>query len=155
MHLKTQFLKLFHSNSYMCNFFFQDLGLANNAAKDTNSAVNLGQQALEIYTKMTQKGYGGKDFSVIFKILQEMSGPEVEKKKKEFFDQWKKKIIPCCVWISLCLVHITAWVCRYLFLVWKSILRNILKIQMFFQFLEKAGICNFLQDGNTFTIADL
>lgn len=68
--------------------WFQDLGLANNAAKDTNSAVSLGQQAFEIYTKITEKGYGGKDFSVIFKILEEMSGPEVEKKKKEFFDQW-------------------------------------------------------------------
>lgn len=64
------------------------MGLANNAAKDTNSAVSLGQRAFEIYTKMTEKGYGGKDFSVIFKILEEMSGPEVEKKKKEFFDQW-------------------------------------------------------------------
>ena len=85
----------------MCNFFLQDLGLANNAAKDTNSAVNLGQQALEIYTKMTQKGYGGKDFSVIFKILQEMSGPEVEKKKKEFFDQWKKNHSLLCVNITM------------------------------------------------------
>jgi 3-hydroxyisobutyrate dehydrogenase-like beta-hydroxyacid dehydrogenase len=65
----------------------QDLGLANNAAKETNSAVTLGQAALEIYTKMTEKGYGGKDFSVIFKILQDMSGPDVEKKKKEFMDQ--------------------------------------------------------------------
>lgn len=61
--------------------------MANNAAKDTNSAVSLGQRAFEIYTKMTEKGYGCKDFSVIFKILEEMSGPEVEKKKKEFFDQ--------------------------------------------------------------------
>ncbi|XP_011441603.2 3-hydroxyisobutyrate dehydrogenase, mitochondrial [Magallana gigas] len=79
------------SNNYDGGFgtalMTKDLGLANNAAKDTNSAVSLGQRAFEIYTKMTEKGYGGKDFSVIFKILEEMSGPEVEKKKKEFFDQ--------------------------------------------------------------------
>lgn len=60
--------------------------MVNNVVKDINLVVSLGQRAFEIYIKMIEKGYGGKDFFVIFKIFEEMLGFEVEKKKKEFFD---------------------------------------------------------------------
>ena len=69
-----------------CILSLQDLGLAINAAEATKSAVLLGSHAEEIYSQMTKKGYGGKDFSSAFQVIQTLSEGEVENKINEFLD---------------------------------------------------------------------
>jgi 3-hydroxyisobutyrate dehydrogenase len=51
----------------------KDLGLAQDAATTTKSPTPLGSLAHQIYRLMCAKGLSGKDFSVIFKYLQENS----------------------------------------------------------------------------------
>ncbi|KAL5508823.1 hypothetical protein EMCRGX_G004075 [Ephydatia muelleri] len=48
----------------------KDLGLAMQAASSTRSATPLGALSHQIYTLMCRKGWGHKDFSVVFKLLE-------------------------------------------------------------------------------------
>ncbi|KAK3106391.1 hypothetical protein FSP39_019036 [Pinctada imbricata] len=66
------------SNDYKGGFgtalMTKDLGLAKNAAQATSTACPLGSFAQEFYTKMTEKGYGQKDFSSAFQVIKSVSG---------------------------------------------------------------------------------
>jgi 3-hydroxyisobutyrate dehydrogenase len=55
----------------MIKNYFQDLGLAQNASSAMKSPTPLGSLAHQIYRLLCQQGYGGKDFGVVFKFLQE------------------------------------------------------------------------------------
>ena len=60
-------------NNYKAGFSAQlmskDLKLAVNAAKESNSSVNFGQMAEQLFTKMAKGINGGKDFSRIIKEI--------------------------------------------------------------------------------------
>lgn len=64
------------SNDYKGGFgtalMTKDLGLAQNAATSVKAATPLGSSAHQLFRVMTNHGYGGKDFSSIYKFLQEM-----------------------------------------------------------------------------------
>ena len=49
----------------------KDLGLARQAASDAQAATPLGELADKIYAKMLAEGMGGKDFSVVYKFLEQ------------------------------------------------------------------------------------
>ena len=49
----------------------KDLNLAQNAAIDTKSITPMGSLALHIYNLMCQNGYDSKDFSSVYKFLEE------------------------------------------------------------------------------------
>ncbi|XP_065184800.1 3-hydroxyisobutyrate dehydrogenase, mitochondrial-like [Sycon ciliatum] len=49
----------------------KDLGLAQSAASDLNTTTPLGKHALELYTNMCSSDLAKKDFSVVYKYLQE------------------------------------------------------------------------------------
>lgn len=51
----------------------QDLGLSQTVANETGTATPLGALALQIYRLMNQSGYSDKDFSSVFKFLEEQS----------------------------------------------------------------------------------
>ena len=51
----------------------QDLGLSQTVANETGTATPLGSLALQIYRLMNQSGYSDKDFSSVFKFLEEQS----------------------------------------------------------------------------------
>ena len=53
------------------SFSTQDLGLAQTVANASGTVTPLGSLALQIYRLMTQSGYSGKDFSSVFKFLEE------------------------------------------------------------------------------------
>ncbi|HAW92687.1 TPA: 3-hydroxyisobutyrate dehydrogenase, partial [Candidatus Azambacteria bacterium] len=62
------------SNSYqggfMVDLMAKDLGLALEAAKQSNSDTPLGELAHRLYVKHQQAGNGKLDFSSIFKMLE-------------------------------------------------------------------------------------
>ncbi|KAH3841478.1 hypothetical protein DPMN_114942 [Dreissena polymorpha] len=49
----------------------KDLGLAQNAVKAVKSPTPYGSLSHQIYCIMTNHGFGGKDFSSAFKLLQD------------------------------------------------------------------------------------
>ena len=49
----------------------KDLNLAQNAAINTKSITPMGSLALHIYNLMCQNGYDSKDFSSVYKFLEE------------------------------------------------------------------------------------
>jgi len=51
----------------------KDLSLAQMAAKDSKSKTPLGDLAFQVYSEMTEAGLDKKDFSVVYKYLNEMS----------------------------------------------------------------------------------
>ena len=50
----------------------KDLGLAQNSATRSNSAIPLGALAHQLYRIMTVRGFANKDFSSVYQFLQEM-----------------------------------------------------------------------------------
>lgn len=64
------------SNNYQGGFgsslMAKDLGLAQNSATRTSSAIPLGSLAHQLYRLMSVRGYANKDFSSIYQFLQEM-----------------------------------------------------------------------------------
>ena len=48
----------------------KDLGLAQSAARMTNSITPLGALALQVYNLMCEHGYDGKDFSSVYKFIE-------------------------------------------------------------------------------------
>jgi 3-hydroxyisobutyrate dehydrogenase len=48
----------------------KDLGLAQNSATRSNSAIPLGSLAHQLYRLMTVRGYAKKDFSSVYQFLQ-------------------------------------------------------------------------------------
>lgn len=64
------------SNNYQGGFgtalMAKDLGLAQNSATRSSSAIPLGSLAHQMYRLMSVRGYGKKDFSAIYQFLQEM-----------------------------------------------------------------------------------
>jgi 3-hydroxyisobutyrate dehydrogenase len=63
------------SNNYqpgfMVDLMAKDLGLAQQAAQQTNSATPLGSMAKNLYNLMQNQGKGAEDFSAIFKLYSE------------------------------------------------------------------------------------
>jgi 3-hydroxyisobutyrate dehydrogenase len=63
------------SNDYLGGFgtalMTKDLALAQTVANASGTVTPLGSLALQIYRLMTQSGYSGKDFSSVFKFLEE------------------------------------------------------------------------------------
>ena len=53
----------------------KDLGLAQDAAAESNICTPLGSQSMQIYRLMTQKGYGMKDFSSVYRFVSENTKP--------------------------------------------------------------------------------
>lgn len=47
----------------------KDLGLAVEAAKTSGTALGLGAHAHQLYTLLSNSGYGDKDFSSVFEYL--------------------------------------------------------------------------------------
>ncbi|CAD5112842.1 DgyrCDS2054 [Dimorphilus gyrociliatus] len=64
------------SNDYQGGFgsalMRKDLGLSQDAASATKSATPLGKKAFEIYSEMSDKGFGQKDFSSALKFIQDV-----------------------------------------------------------------------------------
>jgi len=64
------------SNNYQGGFgtalMAKDLGLAQNSATRSNSAIPLGALAHQLYRIMTVRGFANKDFSSVYQFLQEM-----------------------------------------------------------------------------------
>jgi 3-hydroxyisobutyrate dehydrogenase len=62
------------SNNYEGGFgtalMTKDLGLAQNSATRSNSAIPLGSLAHQLYRLMTVRGYAKKDFSSVYQFLQ-------------------------------------------------------------------------------------
>jgi 3-hydroxyisobutyrate dehydrogenase len=62
------------SNNYEGGFgtalMTKDLGLAQNSATRSNSAIPLGSLAHQLYRLMTVRGYAKKDFSSVYEFLQ-------------------------------------------------------------------------------------
>lgn len=53
------------------SFSLQDLGLAQAVANSTKTATPLGALSLQLYRLMCQSGYAGKDFSSVFKFIED------------------------------------------------------------------------------------
>lgn len=68
------------SNNYTGGFgtalMTKDLGLAQNAATQTNTPTPLGSLSHQIYCLLVSKGLGTKDFSVVYQLLQEGTIPD-------------------------------------------------------------------------------
>lgn len=64
--LFLQFLSFFFFNFIN----FQDLGLANGVATQSNSPIPLGAVAHQIYRTLTCRGLGDKDFSYVYEFLK-------------------------------------------------------------------------------------
>jgi len=64
------------SNDYAGGFasglMSKDLGLAINAARNSNATLPLGDHADELYRLLMEKGMGDQDFSVVYKYLKEL-----------------------------------------------------------------------------------
>ncbi|OHU87010.1 MULTISPECIES: 3-hydroxyisobutyrate dehydrogenase [Pseudoalteromonas] len=56
---------------FMVDLMAKDLGLAQQAAQQTNSATPLGAMAKNLYNLMQNQGKGAEDFSAIFKLYSE------------------------------------------------------------------------------------
>lgn len=56
---------------FMVDLMAKDLGLAQQAAQQTNSATPMGALAKNLYNLMQNQGKGAEDFSVIFKLYSE------------------------------------------------------------------------------------
>ena len=65
------------SNDYKGGFgtalMRKDLRLAQSAAQSTSTITPLGALALQMYELMCQNGYGGKDFSSVYKFIERNS----------------------------------------------------------------------------------
>ncbi|KAM8882802.1 3-hydroxyisobutyrate dehydrogenase, mitochondrial-like [Synchiropus picturatus] len=66
------------ANNYQSGFgttlMAKDLGLAQNSATNTKTAIPLGSLAHQIYRVMCSSGYAKKDFSAVFQFLREEEG---------------------------------------------------------------------------------
>jgi 3-hydroxyisobutyrate dehydrogenase len=56
---------------FMVDLMAKDLGLAQQAAQQTNSATPMGALAKNLYNLMQNQGKGAEDFSAIFKLYSE------------------------------------------------------------------------------------
>ncbi|WP_462151506.1 3-hydroxyisobutyrate dehydrogenase [Pseudoalteromonas xiamenensis] len=59
---------------FMVDLMAKDLGLAQQAAQQTNSATPMGALAKNLYNLMQNQGKGSEDFSAIFKLYSEKKG---------------------------------------------------------------------------------
>ena len=58
-----------YDGGFACDLMLKDLGLAIEAARESNSKTELGDKSKDIYTQLSKDGYGRKDFGVIYDIL--------------------------------------------------------------------------------------
>ena len=59
-----------YNGGFMVDLMKKDLGLAQETARASNSATPMGALANSLYAMLSQQGYGKKDFSSIFQMLQ-------------------------------------------------------------------------------------
>ncbi len=59
-----------YAGGFAAALMLKDLGLASAASTDTGAATPLGQHAEDIYKAMADEGFGGIDFSGVFKHLE-------------------------------------------------------------------------------------
>ncbi|XP_048849967.1 3-hydroxyisobutyrate dehydrogenase a [Brienomyrus brachyistius] len=63
-----------YQGGYSTTLMTKDLGLAQDSATDTKTAIPLGSLAHEMYRVMCTRGYASKDFSSVFQFLREKEG---------------------------------------------------------------------------------
>lgn len=69
--LMRKVTSLYLSSHAAITCVMQDLGLAQNAAVGTRTITPLGATCLQIYSLMCQHGFDEKDFSSVFKFIEQ------------------------------------------------------------------------------------
>lgn len=54
----------------------KDLSIAFEACQKMNLDAKMATEALEVYKKVVEEGLGGKDFSVVYDVLEKKRGKE-------------------------------------------------------------------------------
>ena len=62
-----------YAGGFGSDLMLKDLGLARDAAKGVGMSMDIGNKALELYERVKERGWGTKDFSVIYQLILEHS----------------------------------------------------------------------------------
>lgn len=58
-----------YENGFKVDLMLKDLKLAYEAARESKTTTSMGDKSQAIYQELTNKGYGSKDYSIIFDVL--------------------------------------------------------------------------------------